>query len=523
MGPDRAKLVARGITKRFEAATVVDGVDLDIEAGQIVGLIGENGAGKSTLLNILSGIVEPDGGTMELDGRPYAPGDYGAAGARGIARVFQEQALIPNIRVYENLLLSHEARFTRFGQVMQRRAMVDLAQSIADEAGIDVDVKRLTSTLSFSKRQLVEIARACLVPTRVLEIERPIILLDEPTASLDKSDEAVFFSLLTRMRTFASFLFVSHRLTEVLRASDVVYVLKDGRVVARLNAADVGERQLHGLMVGRERDADYYHESEQTIVRQIVALEARRLCRAGAYEGVELAVCAGEILGIGGLLDSGKSELGKGLVGVEAPDEGNVRIGSGEWRRPDMSRALDDGLGYVPSERLAEGIIADFPATWNMSLASGGDLFSSAWGLWRRARETDVAAQMIADLDIRGALPSTLCRKLSGGNQQKVVLARWLCRSVRILVLDNPTRGVDAGAKEEIYGILRRLTAAGVGIILISDELLELIGLSNRILIMRQGRVTGVVDAPPAAKPSEVDLIRLMLGSSGRRAGVAAA
>jgi ribose transport system ATP-binding protein len=248
MGPDRAKLVARGITKRFEAATVVDGVDLDIEAGQIVGLIGENGAGKSTLLNILSGIVEPDGGTMELDGRPYAPGDYGAAGARGIARVFQEQALIPNIRVYENLLLSHEARFTRFGQVMQRRAMVDLAQSIADEAGIDVDVKRLTSTLSFSKRQLVEIARACLVPTRVLEIERPIILLDEPTASLDKSDEAVFFSLLTRMRTFASFLFVSHRLTEVLRASDVVYVLKDGRVVARLNAADVGERQLHGLM-----------------------------------------------------------------------------------------------------------------------------------------------------------------------------------------------------------------------------------------------------------------------------------
>ena len=189
-----------------------------------------------------------------------------------------------------------------FGQIMQRRAMVDLAQSIADEAGIDVDVKRPTSSLSFSKRQLVEIARACLVPTRVLEIERPIILLDEPTASLDKADEAVFFSLLTRMRTFASFLFVSHRLTEVLRASDVVYVLKDGRVVARLNAADVGERQLHGLMVGRERDADYYHESEQTIVRQIVALEVRRLCRAGASRASSWRCALARFLGLAAFL-----------------------------------------------------------------------------------------------------------------------------------------------------------------------------------------------------------------------------
>jgi ribose transport system ATP-binding protein len=523
MVPDRAKLVARGITKRFEAATAVDRVDLEIGAGQIVGLIGENGAGKSTLLNIFSGIVAPDAGTMELDGRPFQPGGFGAAGARGIARVFQEQALIPNLRVYENLLLSHEARFTRFGQIMQRRAMVDLAQALADEGGIGVDVTRATSSLSFSKRQLVEIARACLVPSRVLGIERPIILLDEPTASLDKADEAVFFTLVTRMRNVASFLFVSHRLTEVLRASDFVYVLKDGRVVAKLNAGDADERQLHGLMVGRERDADYYHESEQTTVGRSVVLEARGLRRSDAYSDVELAVQAGEILGIGGLLDSGKSELGKGLLGVEPPDDGEVRIGPGEWQRPDIGRALVEGIGYVPSERLAEGIIPDFPVSWNMSLASGQDLFASAWGLWRSAHETEVAKGMISDLDIRGARPNVSCQKLSGGNQQKVVLARWLCRSVRLLVLDNPTRGVDAGAKEEIYGILRRLTAAGVGIILITDELLELIGLSNRILIMRHGRVTGIVDAPPDAKPTEVELIRLMLGSSGQPDRVLAA
>jgi ribose transport system ATP-binding protein len=514
MAGDRPKLIARGVTKRFEAATAVDRVDLDIGAGQVVGLIGENGAGKSTLLNVLSGIVVPDAGSMELDGRPFQPSGYAEAAARGIARVFQEQALIPNLRVYENMLLSHEARFTRFGQLVRRRAMIDLAQAIVDEAGIGVDVTWPTSALSFSKRQLVEITRACLVPSRVLGIERPLVLLDEPTASLDKADEAVFFALLDRMRSVASFLFVSHRLTEVLRVSDIVYVLKDGHVVARLDAGETDERRLHGLMVGRARDADYYHESQQAAAGDAMILEARGLRRAGAYADVRLALRRGEILGIGGLLDSGKSELGKGLAGVDPPDAGEVRIGAGAWRRPDVGRALSDGIGYVPSERLAEGIIADFPVAWNISLASGADLFASALGLWRSAREGEVAARMIDDLDIRGARPGVACRKLSGGNQQKVVLARWLCRSVRLLILDNPTRGVDAGAKEEIYGILRRLTAAGIAIVLITDELLELIGLSNRILIMQHGRITGTVDAPTDAKPTEVELVRLMLEST---------
>jgi ribose transport system ATP-binding protein len=515
---DRPRLTVRAVTKRFEAATVVDGVDLDVGAGQVVGLVGENGAGKSTLLNILSGLIAPDEGSMQLDGRPFRPSGYGAATALGIARVFQEQALVPNLRVFENLLLSHEGRFTRFGQVLQRRRMIDLAQAIADEAGIGVDVRRPTSALSFSKRQLVEIARACLVPSRVLGIEAPMVLLDEPTASLDRADEEVFFALLARMSSSASFLFVSHRLAEVLRVSDVVHVLKDGRLVATLGAGEADERQLHGLMVGRARVADYFRESEQASGGHDVALEARSLRRGGAYADIQLAVRSGEILGIGGLLDSGKSELGKGLLGVDPPDEGEIRIGAGQWRRPDVRRALADGVGYIPSERLAEGIIADFPVAWNMSLASGGDLFSSRWGLWRSRREAEVAGQMIADLDIRGAQPEIPCRKLSGGNQQKVVLARWLCRFLRVLILDNPTRGVDAGAKEEIYGILRRLTSTGIAIVLISDELLELIGLSNRILILRHGRIGGIVDAPPDAKPSEVELVRMMLGSTGAMA-----
>jgi ribose transport system ATP-binding protein len=264
-------------------------------------------------------------------------------------------------------------------------------------------------------------------------------------------------------------------------------------------------------MVGRERDADYYHETEQRDVadgREVFA--ARGLAGAG-YADVDLAVREGEVLGIGGLLDSGKSELGKGLLGVTVPLRGETRIGAGSWHRPDIRRALAEGAGYVPAERLVEGIIQDFPVAWNMTLAGNGEMFSTALGLWRSRKETERAGEMIDGLRIRGAEPQRPCRKLSGGNQQKVVLARWLCRSVRLLVLDNPTRGVDAGAKEEIYGIVRKLTAAGVSIILITDELLELIGLSNRIAIMQRGRLVATVDAVPEAKPTEVELIRLML------------
>jgi ribose transport system ATP-binding protein len=506
-------LVVRGLSKQFGVTRVLSDADLEIGRNQVVGLVGENGAGKSTLLNILSGILEPDEGEIELDGRSIRPSSLAEAAALGISRVFQEQALIPNIRVYENLLLSHEGRFTRFGQVLRRSAMVELAQSLLREAGVEVDAARCTSDYSFSKRQLIEIVRACLVPIRLLGIDHPIVLLDEPTASLEKGDEEIFFQLIERMRTRASLVFVSHRLTEVTAVSDAIYVLKDGEVVARLASDEADERRLHSLMVGRERDADYYRETEQA-ASGAIAFEARGLGLDGAYGDVSLEVRAGEILGIGGLLESGKSELGKGLAGVLPPDRGEVRFAGEEWGTPDIRSLVAKGAGYVPAERMAEGLIADFPVAWNVSLASGADLFSNAAGIWRAGRETETAERMSRSLGIRGGEPARSCRKLSGGNQQKVVLARWLCRPIRLLVLDNPTRGVDAGAKEEIYSIIRRLTAQGVAIVLITDELLELIGLSTRIAIMRHGRVTAMVDARPQAKPTELDLIRLMLAPS---------
>lgn len=510
---DHPALSATSLSKRYGETVALDAVDLVLEPRRVVGLVGENGAGKSTLLNILSGITLPDSGRLEIRGNPSSLKSYSEAQRLGVARVFQEQALIANIPVFENLLLGSEARFARFGQFMRRREMIRLAQEMIDEAGAGIDVRHLTSDLSFSQRQLVEIVRACIGPGILFGSVMPIIVLDEPTASLEKGDEALFFDLLAKVRRSSTVLLVSHRLSEILAVCDEVIVLKDGRRVASVTPAQADERDLHRLMVGRERDADYYHEEEQRDDGLgPVRFAARGFTRSNAYHEVGFEVRAGEILGIGGLLDSGKSELGKGLAGIERPDGGEIRLGDERWVKPAIETLIPKGLGYVPAERLAEGMIASQPVAWNISSASGADLFS-AWGIWKHRHETAVSAAFLKSLRIKVRSPQEPCARLSGGNQQKVVLARWLARDLRVLVLDNPTRGVDAGAKEEIYALLRALTAKDVAIILITDDLLELIGLANRIAVMRQGRLSRMIEARADGKPTEQALVALMLGA----------
>ena len=508
-------LSASGLTKHFGETLALDKVDLGLDFGKVTGLVGENGAGKSTLLNILSGIAPPDAGALEVRGRKTVLKTYSQAQKLGIARVFQEQALIGNLPVYENLLLGSEGRFVRYGQMLMRRRMIALARHMVERAGIDIDVQRITEDLSFSERQLVEIVRACMGPAAILGVANPIILLDEPTASLEKKDEQVFFDLIARMKEDgAAVLFVSHRLTEVLSICDEIVVLKDGRRVGTVDPGDATERHLHRLMVGRERDRDYYHEGEQRDVGGSgIALAARNLSSPGAYHSVDLEVREGEVLGIGGLLASGKSALGKGLAGIERPESGEIRLADGKWVRPHIGRLIRQGVGYVPAERLLEGMIGGLPIAWNITLASGEDIFSTRFGLWRHRLEAEVGKRLIERLRIRARSPSQQCSFLSGGNQQKVVLARWLARSLRVLILDNPTRGIDAGAKEEIYQLIRQLTAQKVAVILITDELLELIGLSNNIAIMRSGAIRAMIAAPADDKPSEQQLVALMLSA----------
>ncbi len=505
-------LEIRNLNKTFGGLQVIEDLDLAVESEEIVSIIGPNGAGKTTLFNIMSGTIAPDAGVMTFRGKPYKPQSYSDAAALGISRVFQEQALIPNIWVYENLLLSHELSFSRLGQWVDKKRMVDTAQQVIDQAGLDIDVRRRTSTYSFSKRQLIEIARACIVPTEILGIDHPVVLLDEPTSALEKSDEENFRKLITRLRERAAIVFVSHRLTEVLELCDVIYVLKDGRLVAKLDPKDADERMLHGLMVGREREADYYHEgSQQDVDGAPVSFKVSNLSRAGEYHDISLEVRRGEVLGLGGLLNSGKSEFGKGAAGIVPPESGTVALEGADPARPVIRELTKHGLGYVPSERLLEGMIGAYTVAWNVSLAGGTNKFSNWAGLWRRRHEIEVTESYIDSLSIKANGARDICATLSGGNQQKVVLARWLCRDPRVLILDNPTRGVDAGAKEEVYKLIRRLSADGVGFLLITDDLLELIGLSNRVVIMQHGKIAKIVDAPKHAKPTERALIEAML------------
>jgi ribose transport system ATP-binding protein len=507
-------LTVSRLTKRFGPTMVLNNISFDIPSNAIVGLVGENGAGKSTLLNILSGMLSPDSGEMWFQGKRYRPKNYKAACELGVGRSFQEQALIQNVPIYENLLLGHESRFLRAGFMLDRKAMVAAAEQMVRLAEIDVDVRCLTRQYDFSRRQAVEVIRACLLPLSLQQIQRPLVLLDEPTSALAKEHETAIFRLIARIKRTGTVVFVSHRLTEVLTICDLIYVLKDGELVAKIGSKDTDETALHGLMVGRARAIDYYHEDHQVSVEQKpVLLAVRSLNAPPTYSDVSLTVRAGEIVGIGGLLGSGKSALAKGIAGLETPVSGTVKFCGREFGKPEIRRLIQLGIAYVPAERMTEGLIGQFSLAWNLSMSSGQDLFSTRWGAWLSQKEKSLAFQYIDKLRIKSGTPHITCDRLSGGNQQKVVLSRWLCRQPKLFILDNPTRGVDVGAKEEIYRLIRSLTEAGMGVLLITDELLELIGLSHRIVIMQQGRTVATVDAPVEAKPSEHDLLALMLPS----------
>lgn len=517
---EQAALEASGLSKRYGETLVLDDVGITLPSTGVLGLVGENGAGKSTLLNILSGLIRPDTGTVVLHGGTPLPAEFSAARQLGIARVFQEQALVGHVPVFENLLIGTDRAFAWAGQILSRKRMIARAQEMIDRAGAAIDVRRITRDLSFSERQLIEIIRACLAPSMLFGINKPIVLLDEPTASLERGDEDIFLKLVEETRQEGSLLFVSHRLGEVLSLCDEIVVLKDGRRVAAVLPRDVDERKLHQLMVGRERDSDYYHEDRQQIIARTgepaagTAFAARSMDRPGHYHDVDIDVVPGEILGIGGLLESGKTPLGHGLAGVHPPVRGEVSLDGSAWQRPSTGSLVRAGVGYVPAERLVEGMIAGQPVSSNITLPSG-DMFSTRSGFWRHRHENTVSRDLIARVGINVKGPDTLCERLSGGNQQKVVLARWLARPLKVLILDNPTRGVDAGAKEEIYRFIRDLTDKGTAVILISDELLELIGLSNRIAIMRQGQITQILPAPGHAKPTEQELVAAMLSVPG--------
>src|SRR5246127_1609158 len=499
-------LAVEHVSKAFAGVQALNDVNVDIGVNEVVGLVGENGAGKSTLMRILAGVYSPDRGSLKLDGAPVFLRSPRDANLNGIGIVFQEQSLLLNLSVGENIYLGQEAEFTRLG-LIDRRRLNAAARRQLDKVEVDIDPRTRTSELSFAARQMVELAKALALEERT---ERHlVILLDEPTSVLEQREIDILFERVRALRSRASFVFVSHRLDEVLQISDRVYVMKDGKVVAQMPAAETSVPKLHRLMVGRELHAEYYREARQKPPTTKVAMQAERLTVQGGYRNVDFILREGEILGIAGVIGSGREELSRRLFGFLPQSAGKLMVAGRTVRLTSPDQAAAIGIGYIPRERRVEGLVLTLPIVPNITLASLRTVMKA--GAIQSGKERKLAETWVEKLRVRTPGVDALCLNLSGGNQQKVVLSKWMNARSRILIFDHPTRGLDVGAKEEVYDLMRTLSEQGIAIILTADTLEETIGLSHSILVMRDGEVTARFDATPGRKPAQVDLIRHMV------------
>jgi ribose transport system ATP-binding protein len=498
-------LELRGVTKRFPGVTALDDVSLAAAKGEVVGVIGENGAGKSTVLKILSGIYQPDAGEVLVNGKPLRIASARQAFDHGVAMVFQEQSIIQNLTVAENMFLGREAEFLRFGLIDKRR-MNAAAEPFLRRVRLDVHPSKRCADLTFAQRQMVEIAKALTLDSRMSG--RVTILLDEPTSVLESAEVRLLFDIVAELKQRAAVVFISHRLEEVVTICDRIYVMRDGKVVSQVATKDATIPDLQAQMVGRQLHHEYYREARQTEPAAEVLMEARRLAKRGAFADVSFSLRAGEVLGVAGVVGSGREKLAQCLAGHVAPDAGELIVRGRPRRVWGAYEAVAEGVGLVPSERKVEGVVTAFSVAENMTLSALGDF--SRRGVLDFARERAVAQEWVQALRIRTPTAQSLVSGLSGGNQQKVVLAKWRVAGVKILILDHPTRGIDVGAKEDVYELVRDMTAEGLGIVLLGDTLDEVVGLSSRILVMRDGGVVADIEAPARAKPTQIDIVQHM-------------
>jgi len=495
-------LVMTGVSKHYPGIRALDGVDFRVEPGEVVGLVGENGAGKSTLMKILGGVTAPSAGTLELDGARLDRLTVGLAMQGGIAFVHQELNLFENLSAAANIFIGREPLTGGVLKLVDRKELSRRARPLLEQLGADFDADTPVAELSLAEMQLVEIAKA-------LSLKARLVIMDEPTSSLTASETERLLTVIARLKTEGvSVVFISHRLGEVERAADRVVVLRDGRRVAELGGDEIEAGLMIRYMIGRELKTLYRAPAAQagTAILELVGI------RTGYRpdQAVDLAVRRGEILGVAGLVGSGRTELARTIFGLDRAEGGEIRI-NGKPARIGRSRdAVEQGIYLVPEDRKRSGLVLGFPVRDNITLA---DLSAHArGGIVDRASEEAEAARQRAKLDIRCPSNSVDVGSLSGGNQQKVVLGKWLSMSPRLLIFDEPTRGVDVGAKNEIYRLMRELSDSGVGIMMISSDMEEIIGVSDRVAVMHEGRIAGFLDR---ASLSEQSILSLAVGRSG--------
>ncbi|MDI3385357.1 sugar ABC transporter ATP-binding protein [Streptomyces sp. B-S-A8] len=487
-----------GITKSFPGVRALDGVDLEVRAGELHCLLGQNGAGKSTLIKVLAGAHQPDGGRITWRGDTVTLKSPIAAMRLGIATIYQELDLVEGLSVAENVFLGHEP--TSAGFVVRGREARQAAAGLLRRLGHpEIDPARLVGELSAAHQQIVSMARA-------LSHDVRLMVMDEPSAALDPDEVANLFRIVADLTAEGvAVIYISHRLEEIRRIGDRVTVLKDGRAVAGgLPAKSTPTRDVVALMTGR--NVEYVFPERPTQVPEAAPLLAvQGLTRAEEFAPVDLEVRPGEIVGLAGLVGSGRSEILETIYGARKPDAGQVRVDGRPLKAGSVRAAVRAGLGLAPEERKAQALLMLESITRNVSVSSLPRFARVGW-LDRRAEFT-AARRATRELSLKPDRPSAPVRTLSGGNQQKAVLARWLLRGCRVLLLDEPTRGVDVGARAELYAVIRRLADDGLGVLLVSSEIPEVLGLADRVLVLREGRVVHTAPARDLDEHRVLDLV----------------
>ena len=496
----------RQVDKTFPGVHALKAVDFKVGRGEIVGLVGENGAGKSTLMKVIYGAYQPDGGTITIDGQAVRFQNPRQAMDHGIGMVFQEQSLITNLTVMENIFLGYEQQFVSYG-VIDWQAMAAATRQQLAKVKLEIDPATITSKLSFAQRQLIELAKVLTLEERI--DGDLVILLDEPTSVLAKEEVELLFSLVRELTKRASFIFVSHRMDEVLELSDRIYVMKDGEVVDVVSHDEADVDSIQHKMVGRDVDKEYYREQKQQPYSDEVLVSFANVSLGQRYQDISFDLHRGEVLCLVGTEGSGREAMLRTIFGLETPTAGTVTIKGQPVTRFNARAGVDMGVGYIPRERKVEGIVAGMNVYENMTLSQMPNYASH--GVLKTGKEKAMARSWIERLAIKTPNVYKDCGGLSGGNQQKVVLAKWRSGGSDIILLDHPTRGLDIGAKEDVYEMVREMSAAGAGIILIADTLEEAIGLSHTILVIKDGQFQKRFDGQPGDKPSLFDLVHHMI------------
>jgi ABC-type sugar transport system ATPase subunit len=465
----------RGVSKEFPGVLAVDGVDLEILPGEVHALAGENGAGKSTLMKILSQVERPNAGEVEISGEPVEFRGPGHAQRLGVAMVYQEFALAPHLSVAENLFLGREPTSVGF---INRRAEKEKAAELLGRVGLDVDPGRLVSSLTVAEQQRVEIAKA-------LAIEAKIVIMDEPTATLAEKETEELFEVIRDLSSRGiSILYISHHLDEIFRIADRVTVMRDGKVVETKPASELDEEELVNLMVGRQV-GNLYPKPEVEVGE--VLLRAGGITREGVLRNCSFEVRSGEILGFAGLVGAGRTELARAVFGADPIDSGRVELDGRELQIGSPQAAIDAGIGYLTEDRKGAGLALQLGVDQNITLAN----VPTKAGFLDLGAEQRTAEDRSEQLDIQTPTTKRKVQLLSGGNQQKVVVAKWLEARARVLFFDEPSRGIDVGAKAEMFGLIGELANEGRGIVLISSYLPELLNMCDRVVVLRGGEVVG--------------------------------